>query len=299
MGWLNRALGSESPKLARPVRAAAGRLLQRTGRSDRLIIRRPGYALPFYPTSNVALTYWVVPGLVDPTEQAVVALLAEGEVFVDVGANIGTVTAAAAGAVGPTGAVLAVEPHPVTAASLRRTVAVNGLRQVACLEVACSDAPGVADLTDEPRRDDTNRLDPSPSTSGPTGGSRGATVAVEVTTLAEVLRGQRFDRVDLVKIDVEGHEVEVLRGLSGWKGQVGMLYVELIEAVLRRRGSSPEAVRAELGRQGYRCFGIDGDPTNVLAVRDDPGEIHRARRRLGGRLVHGPDDPDDGVSGSR
>jgi FkbM family methyltransferase len=263
VNWLNRLFGSDSPKFERPARAMAGYLMQRTRRFEHVQIQRDGYELPFFADSNVALTYWAVPDLVDPTEQFVRSLLRPGQVFVDVGANVGTVAALAADTVGRTGRVLAIEPHPRTFGLLGRTIAANGLANVACVEVACGSTAGMATLTDERRKDDNNKVDPNQVDGAGTG------VAVRSATLAALLEEHDLDHVDLVKIDVEGFEGAVLRGLGDAFSKIGAFHVEVIERNLQRYGDSTAGIISLLQGHGFACFQIIDDPSNLVAFSND------------------------------
>jgi FkbM family methyltransferase len=255
MAWLHQLLGSESPKLDRPVRAVTGYLMQRTRLFEKVMIRRDGYLLPFFSSSNIALTYWVSPDFIDPTEQFVRSILRPGDVFIDVGANVGTVASVAARLVGPHGKVVAIEPHPRTVENLQQTVSVNAFGNVVCLEVACGALSGLASLTDEKRKDDNNRFD-----------EVGVGVPVRVTTLAEIVRTLALEKVSLLKIDVEGFEGAVLRGLGREFHRVEAIYIEVIEANLQQCGDSTADIISLLQRNGFACFLISEDSTNLAAL---------------------------------
>lgn len=250
-----RLLGSESPKLDRPTRALVGFLMQKSGRFEGLMIKRDGYVLPFFSSGNVALTYWAVPDFADPAEGILRAFLRPGDTFVDVGANVGALTALAGGLVGRNGKVISIEPHPHTMANLQRTVAANGLRNVVLVNVACGAHAGHAHLTDEPRKDDSNRI-----------ARGGSGVAVTVSTLADLLRELSVQKVALLKVDVEGYEGSVLQGLTGEFHRIDALYVEVIDRNLRGYGSSAAEVVSVLQGNGFACFTDIDDPTNVVGL---------------------------------
>lgn len=115
------------------------------------------------------------------------------EVFADVGANRGYYTVRMAGRCGR---VVAFEPNPLNRAKLVRNVELNGLRNVTVLPYACGEARYRAKLY--PAGSGSTLLEGFVSTEP---------IEVEVVPLDEVL-----DRVDLVKIDVEGYEWYVLQG---------------------------------------------------------------------------------------
>ncbi|MFC9245975.1 FkbM family methyltransferase [Streptomyces sp. NPDC057136] len=125
--------------------------------------------------------------------------------FLDIGAFSGVYTLLACAA-NPRLRALAFEPNPNTAPLLRRNVEINGLQhRVTVVEKALSAAPGKARLS-IPHDTTAASLDAS-SVRSPT-----SSVEVAVTTADEVAAG--LD-VDLVKIDVEGLESEVMRGMTG------------------------------------------------------------------------------------
>ncbi len=124
-----------------------------------------------------------------------------GDTVVDAGAFIGRHTLAYARDVGPRGRVIAVEPHPENFRLLQRNVRANGYQNVTCVPCALSNFTGQSRLAYD-RETSTSAL--------ATAGSR--TVSVRVRTLDDLLAECQVSRVDLMKIDVEGAEVDVLRG---------------------------------------------------------------------------------------
>jgi len=124
----------------------------------------------------------------------------------DVGANHGYYTLVMADAVGPEGRVVPVEPTPRLAELLRETLDVNGFPDVAVAQRAASDTEGeTLQLVVPERRSLNARLS---AEAGPTD----AVVEVESTTIDAVTRD--WPRVDLIKIDVEGAEESVWRGMQ-------------------------------------------------------------------------------------
>ena len=143
-------------------------------------------------------------------------LLSPGDVCVDVGAHIGYYTLLASRVVGPTGGVYALEPSLRVHRTLASNLALNASENVAALNVAAGEAAGSALLYEGPG--------PSPLTSSlsarmldaPHGGRADEFVAtaVPVVALDDVVPADVLPRVRVVKIDVEGYEVEVLRGMD-------------------------------------------------------------------------------------
>lgn len=124
----------------------------------------------------------------------------------DVGANHGYYTLVLADGVGPEGRVAPVEPTPRLAELLRQTLDVNGFPYVEVLAKAASDSDGrTLQLVIPAHRSLNAHL---AEVAGPTD----ETVAVESVTIDSVTRD--WPRVDLIKIDVEGAEESVWRGME-------------------------------------------------------------------------------------
>ena len=140
-----------------------------------------------------------------PIETAVVsAFLRDGDVFLDIGANIGWFTLLASTLVGESGRIHAFEPRRPTVDYLRRSVAMNGLESV----VAVHDF-GLADVEGEAQ------LGWTPSSRNPGHSFLVDKDSADLETMAIRLRrldSLNLERVDLIKMDVEGAEPKILAG---------------------------------------------------------------------------------------
>ena len=135
-------------------------------------------------------------------EPAVFRGLAEDGVFMDVGAHVGHWALRAAKRCAR---VIAVEANPVTAARLLENIELNGLRNVISYQLAAWDEPGelyVHNHHGGAPRDGTDQVKAEPSG-----------VPVQAVRLDALLAGE--PRIDVIKIDVEGADLHVLRGLAG------------------------------------------------------------------------------------
>ena len=131
---------------------------------------------------------------------ALAAVTRPGDTFWDVGAHKGFITLAASAMVGPTGQVVAVEPSEASLRFLERHLEWNRVGNVSVLPVALSDTSGRAPF-------------------GGTGSSIGyrlgeGSETVEVTTLERLVDRDGLPRPHVLKIDVEGAETAVLRGMG-------------------------------------------------------------------------------------
>jgi FkbM family methyltransferase len=170
---------------------------------------RNGQTFALDTRSFLEWVLWVY-GEYEPDTQAIIRrYLRPGDVAIDVGANIGIHTMPMSEAVGPQGVVLAVEPLPSVSERLERNLALNHATNVRVIAQAASDREGSA-LLYPPGADAANwgqaslarlsHLDPD------------APIEVPLVTLDALVRAQGLDRVRLIKIDVEGHDREVMAG---------------------------------------------------------------------------------------
>jgi FkbM family methyltransferase len=135
------------------------------------------------------------------------ATLKPGDVFVDVGANIGYDTLLGSSLVGPSGRVIAVEASPSIADLLRKHVAMNRADNVTVVHAAVSDAPGELTVYFG------NAGNIGSTTTVPTRGQTASEAKVRALPLDEIVHGRERDRVKLIKMDIEGAEPTVLRRL--------------------------------------------------------------------------------------
>jgi FkbM family methyltransferase len=148
-------------------------------------------------------------------ETDIVALMSEllqvGDTFLDVGANVGYLSAVAASLVGPAGQVHSFEPVPKYFAALSRMAEINPAHQVCVNQQALGDASGTANIAV------TNLANMGWNTLVPefmAAGTVDETVEVPVGRLDDYIETHALDNIALIKIDVEGYEFPALRGLS-------------------------------------------------------------------------------------
>jgi FkbM family methyltransferase len=196
-------------------------------------------------------------GWYEPQETQIASrLLRPDDVFVDVGANWGYFTLAAAHWVGTRGRVIAFEPEPRLHAMLRSNIAANALAQVEAHQLAVAAGPGrlsfVAFSADEGNWGRSHAARP------------GTPTDFECTTagLDEVLDRARVGSVQLVKIDVEGGETGVLAGMRAGlaSGRYRYVLLECHPTLLAARGESERDCVGALLAAGYRAWTIAHSP---------------------------------------
>lgn len=130
-------------------------------------------------------------------------VLQRAPVFIDVGANIGAYTLIASEI--PTAIVISLEPVPAAFAKLQRNIALNSRENVQALNVGASSEPGILHMACEGASPVNHVVAPDAASA--------SIIAVKMDTLDAIC--QRLALVpSLIKIDVEGHEPEVLAGAS-------------------------------------------------------------------------------------
>ena len=132
--------------------------------------------------------------------------LQPGDTFVDVGANVGYFTLLASRAVGPSGVVVAIEAAPSTFSTLRANLERNGVTNVRALNVAAYDREAVLPIRTVSNEENAGGA----SIARPVGPIEAEVVA---RPLAQMLTDEDLRRARIVKIDVEGAEVEAVTGL--------------------------------------------------------------------------------------
>jgi FkbM family methyltransferase len=175
--------------------------------------------------------------------------LTEGMTMIDVGAHMGIYSMIGAKLVGESGVVIALEPSTREFQRLAFHVTLNDLRNVRCLQAAASGSAGEKALKIA-----------SEWNSGHNTFGEFFSPAVEKTreervptqTLDALVAVHGLERVDLIKIDVEGHELQVLAGaVETLKRFRPRMLIEVFEETLRHHGASVEAVMAFLEAHGY------------------------------------------------
>ena len=194
-----------------------------------------------------------------PVTEAVYRLLGPGDFAVDVGAHVGYYTSLMAFRVGAGGLVLALEPHPALVERLRENVSRwKTSDRVTVDPRAASAAAGTAHL-EIPADFATNMGTASLSAES------SHSITVETVILDTLLADRR---VALLKLDVEGHEMEALTGLERTLEAHAIQHI-----VFEEQRPLPTSVYEFLRRAGFTIFGLHEcfrgvetvDPTDPLA----------------------------------
>ena len=184
------------------------RIRRENGNKDRIMYSlQCGYAMDLRLCDHIAQRL-LLSGRFEPeVSTAILALVKPGMIVLDIGANIGVHTLHLAKRVGASGQVLAFEPNPVAREELLRNITLNQIKNVNVLKVALWERDG-EELFCFPK-DGLEAM----------GGLRqnsqfevARKSKVETARLDTILARLEVQQVDFMKIDVEGAELQVLKG---------------------------------------------------------------------------------------
>lgn len=194
-------------------------------------------------------------------------LFAGGDIL-DVGANAGYTAALFARVASPGARVFAFEPEPL---NFRRLQRVSTSEAIVAERLAIGASEGSVELAINPTHPGDHRI-----ATGVAGGKR---IQVPMTTIDRYVHDRQIGRVKFVKIDVQGYELEVSRGMTDLlerEREVAVAF-ELAPADLRAAGVEPEAL---LDFYRERGFALELLPRDGVTRPYDAAEVAaRAARR--------------------
>lgn len=205
--------------------------------------------------------------------EVLLSFIGPDTIFIDIGANVGFFTIQIGRRLSGSGKIYAFEPHPKLAELLQRNAYVNGLRSVVqCFPFALSDRNAQANMQYPVGHLGGGRISPPGQVPGHTA------VKSEMKRLDDVL-GANFS-CDLVKIDVEGHEMRVLRGME--KIVVNSPNIKILfEKLVKNLGNEENMERYFLDK-GMDLYGVKSDASlsklGTGYLRDWSGYVLAAKR---------------------
>jgi FkbM family methyltransferase len=178
-----------------------------------------------------------------------------GDIFVDIGANIGLFTILAANEVGQKGKVIAFEPTLETYNQLLTNIAINYFNNVKCIHMALSNKEGIRTLIKS-----IDGFGAWNSLAKPTAGKKFDIEEVRCTTW-DIFSEENdlTGKVNLIKIDIEGWELYALEGAEKTfkRDDAPDLLIEFTEVNARSAGTSCADIYNKLTELGYQIFSID------------------------------------------
>jgi FkbM family methyltransferase len=233
------------------ARAGLTRFLTAEYRDIRLRVDRGG----------VGLALWIDPDCLAQDVAFLDAYLRPGDLALDVGANVGFHALVASGLIGPSGRVIAVEPHPRTFRRLRQHIALNGRTNIEPRNVAVGRHPGTVRFSDRSLDDSQNRV----------------LLAAEPDALeVPVARLDDLPLPDgpiaLLKIDVEGSELAAFEGAPETLARTACVYFEAWSTHAARYGYAAPRLWRLLRDHGFEVYRFDGPGRLTAVAPDDPSD---------------------------
>jgi FkbM family methyltransferase len=191
--------------------------------------------------------------------------------ILDIGSNFGFYSLVAS-RINKDVKIVAFEPNPSMFERINHNIALNNFNNISVEQKGVSDRKGVLDFFIS---DDTNT---GMSGLAKKSNSREETIQVEVTDIDSFLSENRFPAVSLVKIDVEGNEFNVLKGMKNvLKSDRPVLFIELYNDYLQSFGHSVSEVIVFMRDMNYSCFEFDkrGIMQQVKVPKDIPLAIFK------------------------
>lgn len=196
--------------------------------------------------------------------------LKSGDVFVDIGANIGYDTLLASARVGRAGQVVAIEASPRTFALLQNNLALNPASvNVRAINAAVSDRPGTLDLYE---------INEGNIGAATTLASRGGTLmaSVEARPLDQILTADEIQRLRLIKMDVEGAEPPILQHILSQLALYPPTMDIVVEASPQDDSVAWRDVFERLRAAGFSAWAIDNSYELDWYLRwRHPAALHR------------------------
>jgi FkbM family methyltransferase len=196
------------------------------------------------------------------TWKVIKAYLPANGVFVDVGANVGLFSLQVAKHIGLGGRVLAIEASEQIFAYLQRNIRSSGVENADCLQIAVTDQDGVEmEFYDAPvEHFGMGSLAPQ---------FNAAPKLVVGRTLDKILNEMGIQKVDVIKVDVEGFEASVFRGAieTLTAGHKPIIVFEFLDWAEKRAGENVGAAQSVILSYGYNLRRIDesGAVEEILA----------------------------------
>lgn len=169
-----------------------------------------GAKMRLFPYDNICEKRLLfTPQYFDPRERAIlVKHIKPGFRFIDIGANVGAYSLFVAALAGAQARILAVEPQPDIFERLAANMQLNPFGTIKAVQCAVADKPGdfTLFLDTKNRGESSMRALRSPN---------GLSIKMPATTLMQLVEDEKFDRIDAIKLDVEGAEDLILEPFFG------------------------------------------------------------------------------------
>jgi FkbM family methyltransferase len=179
-------------------------------------------------------------------------ILRPGDAYVDVGAHVGYHSLVAARLVGAGGRIFSIDPQPYNCAKILTNAELNGFTNITVVAAAVDQAGGFTSLKNQTRQDKA-RL----TLAGPGVNDGALTFVVPRITLRWLIETYMLRPVNLLKIDVEGFELEALKGAGDAIRTIENIVFEVLPG---EDADKTRAIERMLKDFGFQTFDVDGAP---------------------------------------
>ena len=196
-------------------------------------------------------------------------LLKKGDTFIDVGANIGYLSAIAMGLVGKTGQVHSFEPVPKHFQRLKNLALANKKYKIVVNQCALGEKEGTA-------RIDVSSLSIGTSTMVPSLRRKEIieeTIEVPTYRLDWYIKEKSISSISLIKIDAEGFEFPILKGLSGYfenANHLPAIICEITPAAYPLLGYTLAQLSEYMEKYNYHAFSLDDTEIDITKLKGYP-----------------------------
>lgn len=203
--------------------------------------------------------------------------LKPGSTIIDVGANVGLYTLIFSHLVGSSGKVISLEPSADLFSQLLRNLELNHISNVTAHALGADSTTGLRYFEENALNSGDNRLSSSPDDAS-------NRTKIQVTALDDLVGSQK---VDWVKIDVQGWEPNVLQGMSRIIHQNPDLkiFFEFWPQGIRQTGGNPEEFLGSFQACGLKLFSPGSDNPLDEGARKAIAKINRYTNLLGARTT--------------
>lgn len=192
-------------------------------------------------------------GCVEPLTTALYSkILSPGDTYIDVGTHVGFHTLIARHFIGDSGRVIAIEPQPYNCHKILTNWQANNFDNILVYVAAVSNQNGTIALHNQSATDKARLslcLDPV--------NNQSQKFQVPLVRLDNVFEENKINRVKLLKIDVEGYELEAINGLKHYSDSVENLILEVLSTPAKVTGKTSLLVE-NLQGLGYHLRTVEG-----------------------------------------
>ena len=185
----------------------------------------------------------------------------KGDMAIDIGANIGYYTLLFAQLVGPNGKVYAYEPDPINFVILKKNIEINNYKNVVLIQKAVSNSSTMTKLYLSKDRTG-NRIFDS------TNDGMSDYIEIETIKLDDFFKNKN-EKINFIKMDVEGTEILILQGMSDFLHKQDNLKImtEFYPKLIKKLGAEPAEYLKLLSESGFKIYDINKN------IRDNPSKL--------------------------